>query len=144
MNFKQLNAIKGVLAQTHGNTSLNGTAIIILQIFEDCIDAAIKATVESEAAKPLKTETEDRRSIATYDDLKAFIDTYIRTQVGSNAKVHLDHDTVLLDYLEPARIDELAWMIGRNFKIAETFKMVKSPTDLTLDEFINAILDERV
>lgn len=47
MNIEQLKAIKGVLAQTHGNSAFGAQSILLLQVFENCVDAAIAVTVEA-------------------------------------------------------------------------------------------------
>lgn len=51
MTLEQLIAIKGVLAETHGNTTFNAQSIILLQVFENCIDAAIAATADGLPAR---------------------------------------------------------------------------------------------
>ncbi|QXV73973.1 hypothetical protein [Rhizobium phage RHEph12] len=48
MNLAQLKAIKGVLAKTHGNPTFNAQSILILQVAENCVDAAIAATRREE------------------------------------------------------------------------------------------------
>lgn len=108
----------------------------------DALRAALSVDLHGSKALPLKTETEDRRSLATYDDLKEFVATYISTHLG-NSKVHLDRDTVLHDYLEMHRIDELAWMIWRNFKISDRI-LTGLKLDMTLDDFITFLLKKAV
>ncbi|QXV73972.1 hypothetical protein [Rhizobium phage RHEph12] len=97
----------------------------------------VLAVTPGEVEPLFNTGGKDIRRIPTYDDLKEFIEIYIRTQVGDSKKVRLDRDTMISTYLEEDRIDEMTWLIYRNFLIKPGAIVVSD--DCTLDEYIDLI-----
>ncbi|QIG74638.1 hypothetical protein EVC12_003 [Rhizobium phage RHph_I42] len=56
MTLAQLEAIKAVLAKTHGNSAFTAQSILLLQVMENCVDAAI-AVAEREDGKKFTPHT---------------------------------------------------------------------------------------
>ncbi|QXV73689.1 hypothetical protein [Rhizobium phage RHph_N46] len=152
MNRKQLEAMVAELdkavdvqedgmnrARNAGSTNALMAATItknVVAIIANGYKAALEVTA-GEVEPLFNTGGKDLRRIPTYDDLKEFIDIYIRTQVGDSQKVRLDRDTMIGAYLDEDRIDEMTWMIYRNFLIKPGAIVVSD--DCTVEEYIDLI-----
>ncbi|QIG70103.1 hypothetical protein EVB87_003 [Rhizobium phage RHph_N28_1] len=70
MTLAQLEAIKAVLAKTHGNSAFTAQSILLLQVAENCVDAAIAATPRE------KGDVVDGSPEDVYADMVKYMELY--------------------------------------------------------------------